>query len=93
MLCFRKFLVAKMFMDKREVEVSRFSFRNFLSQCRKISSRNPSVLYFRKFPVAKKFMDRREGEVSRFSCRNFLSHSAEKFRRGTLLCCVSESFW
>ena len=24
---------------------------------------------------------------------NFLSHSAEKFRRGTLLCCVSENFW
>ena len=26
-------------------------------------------------------------------CRNFLSHSAEKIRRGTLLCCVSENFW
>ena len=25
--------------------------------------------------------------------RNFLSHSTEGFRRGTLLCCVSESFW
>ena len=25
-------------------------------------------------------------------CRNFLSHSAEKFRRGTRLCCVSDSF-
>ena len=32
-----------------------------------------------------------EGYVTIF-CRNFLSHSAEKFRRGTLLCCVSESF-
>ena len=31
MLCFRKFLVAKKFMDKREGEVSRFSFENFLS--------------------------------------------------------------
>ena len=29
---------------------------------------------------------RREG-VSRFSVKIFLSHSAEKFRRGTLLCC------
>ena len=32
-----------------------------------------------------------EGYVTVF-CRNFLSHSAKKVRRGTLLCCVSESF-
>ena len=32
-----------------------------------------------------------QGYVTIF-CRNFLSHSAEKFRRGTLLCCVSENF-
>ena len=32
-----------------------------------------------------------EGYVLIF-CRNFLSHSAEKLRRGTLLCCVSENF-
>ena len=31
MLCFRKFLIAKKFMDKREGEVSRFSFEIFLS--------------------------------------------------------------
>ena len=30
--------------------------------------------------------------MSRFSVENLLSHSAEKFRRGTLLCCVSENF-
>ena len=34
---------------------------------------------------------RREG-VSRFSVKNFLSQSAEKFRRITLLRCVSENF-
>ena len=34
----------------------------------------------------------REGGVSRFSVENFLSHSAENFRRWTLLCCVSEKF-
>ena len=34
-------------------------------------------------------MDKR-GEVSRFCFEIFLSHSAEKFRRRTLLCCVSE---
>ena len=32
MLCFRKFLLAKMFMDKREGEVSRFSFETSLSR-------------------------------------------------------------
>ena len=31
MLCIRKFAVAKKFMDKREGEVSRFSFEKFLS--------------------------------------------------------------
>ena len=33
-----------------------------------------------------------EGYVTVF-CRKLLSHSAEKFRRGTFLCCVSEKFW
>ena len=32
-----------------------------------------------------------EGYVTIF-CRTFLSHSAEKVRRGILLCCVSEIF-
>ena len=31
--------------------------------------------------------------VSRFSVENFWSHSAENFRRGTLLLCVPERFW
>ena len=35
------------------------------------------MLGFRKFLIAKKFVDKK---------------SAEKFRRGTLLCCVSENF-
>ena len=30
--------------------------------------------------------------VSRFSVENFLSQRAENFRRGTFVCCVSESF-
>ena len=51
------------------------------------------MLCFRKFTVAKKFMDKRGGGgVSRFSFEIFLSHNAEKFRRGTFLCCVSEKF-
>ena len=31
--------------------------------------------------------------VSRFSVEKMLSRSAEKFRWGTVLCCVSENFW
>ena len=50
------------------------------------------------FCVSKNFCYRkmlgiREGRVSRFSVKITLSHSTEKFRRGTLLCCVSENFW
>ena len=88
--CFRNFPVVKNFMLQRVM--SRFSIfcRNFfVSQCRKYSQVNPSVLCFRKFPVAKTFMDKRGGGVSRFSVENFLSHSAEKFRRGILYCCIN----
>ena len=31
--------------------------------------------------------------MSRFSVENFLSHTTKTFRRGTVLCCVSENFW
>ena len=31
--------------------------------------------------------------MSPFSVENILPHSAEKLRRGTLLCCVPEIFW
>ena len=64
--------------------VTIFRRKFFVSQCRKTSYGNPSVLCFRKFLVAKKFMDKREGDISRFSSGIFLSHSAKKIRRGTL---------
>ena len=72
MQCFREFPVAKKFMDKRGRGVSRFSVEKFfVSQCRKTSQRNLSVL-FQKFPVAKKFMDKRGGKSqdvpSKFFC-------------------------
>ena len=55
-----------------------------VSQCRKISQGNPSVLRFRKVPLAKKLTDKRregwKGGVSRLSVENFLSDSAEIFR-------------
>ena len=70
-----------------------FRWKNFVSQYRNISWRNPSVLCFRKFSVAKKFMAKRGGGVSRFSVQYLLSHSFETIRRRTFLRCVSESFW
>ncbi len=39
-----------------------FRRKSFVSQCRTISWRNPSVLCFRNFPVAKKFMDKGGGD-------------------------------
>ena len=88
MLCFRKFLVAKKFMDKREREVSRFPSKKIcLTVPRKFVGEPFSVSLIsgiEKFHAS-------EGYVTIY-CRNFLSHSAEKFRRGTLLCCVSENF-
>ena len=58
-----------------------------------VEGRN-SVLCFRKFPVAKNFTDKTGGgECQDFPSEFFLSHSTETFRRGRLLCCVSENFW
>ena len=53
----------------------------------------PFCAVFQKFSLAKMFMDRRRKGVSKISMERFWSHSAEKIVRGTLLCCVSESFW
>ena len=88
MLCFRKFLVAKKFMDKREREVSRFPSKKFcLTVPRKFVGEPFKVSL--KSGIEKFYAS--EGYVTIF-CRNFLSHSAEKLCRETLLCCVSESF-
>ena len=88
MLCFRKFLVAKKFMDKREREVSRFPSKKFcLTVPRKFVGEPFSVSLISGI---EKFYGS-EGYVTNF-CRRFLSHSAKKLSRGTLLCCVSENF-
>ena len=90
MLCFGKFPEANKFMDERGGGggVSKFPVENFLSQV-------PKNLVGEPFSVSvissiEKFYAS-EGYVT-ICCRIFLSHSAEKFRRGTLLCCVSENF-
>ena len=51
------------------------------------------MLGLRNFPVPKRFMVKTRGEaVSRYSVESFSSLRVEHFRRGTLLCCVSETF-
>ena len=80
MLCFRKVLVAKKFMDKREKEVSRFPSKKFCLTVPRKFVREPFsvslISGIEKFYAS-------EGYVTIF-CRNLLSHSAEKIRRGTL---------
>ena len=80
MQCFREFPVAKKFMGERGRGVSRFSVEKFfVSQCRKTSQRNLSVL-FQKFPVAKKFMDKRGGGGSlKMFRRKFFVSQCRKF--------------
>ena len=87
-LCFRKFPVAKKFMDKKE-GVSRFSVENFLSHCTEIFHRR-TLWCFRKILLLKIFMHRRG--ASRF-CRNFLSHSTETKSFVKEPFCFPEIFW
>ena len=92
MLYFRKLLVARKFMDKREGEYHDFPSKIFCLTVPEKFVGDPSVLCFRKLPVTKSFWIRRGG-VARFSVEFFLCHSAEKFRRGTVLCSVSVNSW
>ena len=48
------------------------------------------AVFHKKVPVAKKFIDKRGVGASGFSVAFFLSHSTKNFRKGTLVCCVSE---
>ena len=81
MLCFRKFLVAKKFEDKKLGVVSKIYVESFLSHSAdkfRRRTRNPSVLCFRKFLVAKIFMDKKGG-VSKLSVGNFRLTVPKKF--------------
>ena len=94
LLCFRKILVAKKFMEKKgRLGLSKLCVENFLSQVLQRFVEEPFCAVFQNFLVAKKFMEEKwGGGVSKYSVENFLSHSTETFFRGTLLCCVSEKF-
>ncbi len=91
-MCFRKFLVAKKFMDKKGGGRSRFSVENFLSHSVEISVGGESFGVSLTSVIEKK-VDERGGGVSRFSVEKFLSHTAKNIGIGILLCCVSEIFW
>ena len=89
LLCFTKILVSKKFMDKR----GGGEYHDFLSKLFCLTV--PKNFAGEPFSVSlisgiEKFYAS-ESDVT-ILCRNFLSHSAEKFRRGTLLCCVSDNF-
>ena len=82
MLCYRKILVEKKFMDEREGEVSRLLSKISGLTLPKIFVGNPSV--FPKFQVSKKFLPM--SGISRFTIEKMLSHGPEKLRGGSLLC-------
>ena len=88
MLCFRKFPVAKNFMDNRGGGggIKIFLRKTFVSQCRTLSQLSPFVLCLRKLPVAKKVIDK--SGYQDFPSENFCLTVQGKICRGTLLCCV-----
>ena len=89
MLCLRKVMVAKKFLDKREVELSRFSVENILSHSAEKSRRHPFRVSL--IPGIETFYAKR-GLCHNFSSK-FLYRSTESLCRGTRLGCVSEKFW
>ena len=88
-LCFRKFPVAKKFMDKKGAEYQDFPSKFICVTVPKIFVGEPFNVSL--FSVIEKSYAS-EGYVT-FFFRNFFSHSTETFRRGTVLCCISENFW
>ena len=86
MLCFRKFLVAKKFMNKRW-GVSRFSVENLLSHgAEKLGRGNPLV--FHSFRVSKKFIDKRGGrEYQDFPSKTYCL-TVPKYLVGEPVCAV-----
>ena len=92
LLCFRKFLVSKKLMDKRGE--GRREYHDF-------PSKNVCLTVPKNF-VGDTFSVSLISGIERFYaseiyltilCRNFFCLSAEKFRRGTFLICVSENIW
>ena len=92
MLCFRKFPIAKKFMDKWGEGVSRFSVENFVYQSNETFPRGTLLCCVSEKFRQQKSLWLRLGGGSKFSVENFLSQMAETFSRAAPLCCVSENF-
>ena len=87
---FRKFLVAKKFMDKRGVgECQKFRSFFFLTVSKNFVGEQFSVSLI---PGIEKFYPF-SGLCHEFPSKIFCLTVPKRFRRGTLLCCVSEKFW
>ena len=86
-LCFRKFPVVTKYMDKKG------GYQEFASKifCLTVPTNLVGYPFMVSLISGIEKVYASEGYVTIF-CRSFLSHSAEKFRRGNLLCCVSEKF-
>ena len=90
MLCFRKFPVAKKFMDKKGgAECQDFPSKFFCVTLPK--NFVGELLLCHYFRLSKNLM--LQMVMSLFSVDIFLSHSTETFRRGTVLCCISVNSW
>ena len=76
-------------MDEREGEISRIPSKVFCLTVPKKAVWEPFSLP--AFSSIEKVYA--SDGMSGFSVEIFLSHSTETFRRGSLLCCVSENFW
>ena len=90
MLCFRKLLVAKKFMDDKGGggEYQKFPLKIF---CLTVPKNFVGEPFSESLISGIEKLYASEGYVTIF-CRKILSRSTEKLCRGTILCCVSESF-
>ena len=85
MLCYRKCLVVKKFMEKKgEGECPNFPSKLFCLKVQKHFVEGPSCAVLQKISGGEKvFRKEADGSIEIFR-RNFLSQSAETFRRGNL---------
>ena len=92
MLCFRKLLVANKIMDNRGMGgIKIFRRRFFVPQCPKHFAREPYCVMFQKNSDNEKDYGLERG-ISRTSVERIFVSQCRKFRRGKVLCCVSEIF-
>ena len=82
MLCFRKFLIKKKFMDNREGEDQKLPWKVFCLIVPEHFLEEPFPVGFQKNSVSENLIDKRRGEVSRFSleifCLTVPKHFVEK---------------